>query len=174
MHFDRGLTDPQGLRNSLIGRIKGRKFNHLALSGGELIVNRPAFVEFVAGALCLAGRCNGFFDGRDKDLGLNGLFQKVACSVTHCVHGHTDVAVPGEKNHRQRKTPRLQHFLQIKPRESGHAHVGNEASRARHQVVFQKRFGACVRHRLKAAGLQQQFLRHQKDFIVVHEPHQGR
>ncbi len=87
------------------------------------------------------------------------------------MHGHVHVAVPREKDDRQRRAAGDERRLQLKPRHLGHAHVENEAARLRGIVVLKKGLRAVVDQHEPSHRLKKHLLRHAEGFIVVDDSH---
>ena len=70
----------------------------------------------------------GVFHRRGKDHRIVAFFQEIHRAVLHRVHGSRDVAVAGQKNHRQSASHLHEALLKLKSRHLGHADVKHKAS----------------------------------------------
>ena len=103
---------------------------------------------------------------------VHGLHEKIGRPVVERLHGHFDVAVPGEKEDGLSVLPAAQLRKEFKSRHVGHAHVENDAARDRGHVVAKEVRRARIGLHLIAFAAKHEAESLERRRIVVHHPHE--
>ena len=92
----------------------------------------------------------------------------------HGLHSHGNIAVGGQKNHREQTASLNERLMELHPSHVGHAVVKEQAARAPRIIHFQKCSCTLVSHDLPAAHTQQECQTFQLLGIIIHDPYERR
>jgi len=129
MRFDRVLAEAELGRNLLIEFASCDTRHDLNLTVREPIAPLAEERKFGASGPSLAIALKGLADGHEQIFTVNWFWQEFKGTGFHGTHGHRDVAVARDEDHRQVATFRGKLVLKLEAPYVGHANVEHQAGR---------------------------------------------
>src|SRR5215469_10078025 len=105
--------------------------------------------------------------GREENLVLERLFEKIHGAKSHRLHGERDISMRRDDDHRHRELELSQSSQQVDAAELGHSHVGDDAARLDRGRDLQERGGGFVRANVDAGRAQLEGKRLAHRLVVV-------
>src|SRR5262245_42900272 len=128
MHLDRFLADAKAQTNRLVGQSRSYQFEYLLFTIGQRVVALLDARLTAMVSLHLLGLRNRFLQCVEQLTALERLFQKIDGAALHGLNCRWNVAIAGNEDDWQRNTAARELDLQIEPRQSGHAHIKQQAA----------------------------------------------
>src|SRR5579862_1222580 len=167
MNLDGALTEAEFGGGDFIGFAAANQRQYFPLARRERVTPRADASALAELDAVLAVRFQRPLHPVDEVLIAERLLQEVERTLLHGLHGHRDVAVPGDEDHRNDRAAQIQLLLQLETAHTGHAHVEYQAARPPWIIARKKLMRGAHTGAGEANRLHQQLQRVAHGLIVV-------